>query len=485
MTDRSINASEVLKHNTSESCWVTLYGKVYDVTNFVDEHPGGRQSIMRLAGRDATEDFDLVHPKGTLEQNLPAEAYLGSVFLDTQEATTVAESNSLDSASEMVPLDQLLSIADLEKQASKQLKDKAWSYYYSASDDEISKRLNSESYKAILMRPRVFCDVETVSTEVKLLNSPFKLPIFIAPAAMGRLAHESGECGISDACGAHGVLQIISNNASYSLENIVENSAPGQVYGFQLYVQSDSRKSEDMIRRVNKLRHKIKFIVLTVDAPTPGKREQDERIKNKDYPSGHGAKATKAPEAPAGGIGKALFAGTSGSLVWGKTLDWLRAHTDLPIVIKGIQTHEDACMAVRYAPQVQGIILSNHGGRACDTAPPALHTLLEIRKYCPQVLGKIEVWIDGGVQRGTDVVKARALGARGVGLGRAPLYGLSVGGASGVSRMITILREEIETALRLLGVNSIAELSPKHVNTRALEALIYAGGSNSDFTSKL
>ncbi|OBT46389.1 hypothetical protein VE00_02681 [Pseudogymnoascus sp. WSF 3629] len=443
---------------------------------------------MRLAGRDATEDFDLVHPKGTLEQNLPAEAYLGRVFvglLSAQEATTVAESNSSDSASEMVPLDQLLSIADLEKQASKQLKDKAWSYYYSASDDEISKRLNSESYRAILMRPRVFCDVETVSTEVKLLNTPFKLPFFIAPAAMGRLADESGECGISDACGAHGVLQIISNNASYSVENIVENSAPGQVYGFQLYVQSDRRKSEDMIRRVNKLRHKIKFIVLTVDAPTPGKREQDERIKNKEYPSGHGAKPIRAPEAPAGGIGKALFAGTSGSLVWGKTLGWLSAHTDLPIVIKGIQTHEDACMAVRYVPQVQGIILSNHGGRACDTAPPALHTLLEIRKYCPEVLEKIEVWIDGGVQRGTDVVKALALGARGVGLGRAPLYGLSVGGAAGVSRMITILREEIETALRLLGVNSIAELSPKHVNARALEALIYAGETDSDFTAKL
>ncbi|KFY02618.1 hypothetical protein O988_02036 [Pseudogymnoascus sp. VKM F-3808] len=462
MTDRSINASEVLKHNTLESCWVTLYGKVYDVTNFVDEHPGGRQSIMRLAGRDATEDFDVVHPKGTLEQNLPAEAYLGTVFMDILSAQETG-SNSSDSASKMVPLDQLLSIADLEKQASKQLKEKAWSYYYSASDDEISKRWNSESYRAILMRPRVFCDVETVSTEVRLLNIPFKLPIFIAPAAMGRLANESGECGISEACGAHGVLQIISNNASYSLEDIVENSAPGQVYGFQLYVQSDRRKSNDMIQRVNKLRHKIKFIVLTVDAPTPGKREQDERIKNKEYPSGNSAEPTRAPEVPAGGIGKALFAGTSGSLVWGKTLGWLSAHTDLPIVIKGIQTHEDACRAVRYAPKVQGIILSNHGGRACDTAPPALHTLLEIRKYCPEVLEKIEVWIDGGVQRGTDVVKALALGARGVGLGRAPLYGLSVGGAAGVSRMITILREEIETAMRLLGVNSIAELSPKHV----------------------
>lgn len=173
---------------------------------------------------------------------------------------------------------------------------------------------------------------------------------------------------------------------------------------------------------------------------------------------------------------KALFAGTGGNLVWGKTLEWLSAHTGLPIVIKGIQTHDDACMAVCHAPKVQGIILSNHGGLACDTAPPALRTLLGIRKYCPKVLGKIEVGVDGGLQRGAGIVKALALGAHGLGLGRAPLYGLSVGGAARVSRTITstgpflqkrdiqrlipfcfpVLRKETETALRLLGVNSIA-----------------------------
>lgn len=199
----------------------------------------------------------------------------------------------------------------------------------------------------ILLRPRILRDVKTVYTEVKLLDTPFKLPIFISPAAMGRLADDLGECGISEACGSHGVLQIISNNASYSLKKIVENSAPGQVYGFQLYVQTDRRKGEDMIQRVNKLRHKIEFIVSTVDAPTSGKWEQDERIENKVYPSGRSAKST----APAGGIGKDLFAGTSGYLVWGKTLDWLSAHIDLLIVIKGIKT-DNASMAVHYAPKV-------------------------------------------------------------------------------------------------------------------------------------
>ena len=144
------------------------------------------------------------------------------------------------------------------------------------------------------------------------------------------------------------------------------------------------------------------------------------------------------------------------------------------MILKGLQTHEDAHLASLH-PQIKGIILSNHGGRALDTAPPALHTLLEIRKYCPEVLTKLEVWVDGGIKRGTDIVKALALGAKGVGLGRAPLFALGAGGQAGVERMLEILKAETETAMRLLGCERIEELSPRHVNTRVLEQEIYDG----------
>jgi isopentenyl diphosphate isomerase/L-lactate dehydrogenase-like FMN-dependent dehydrogenase len=123
-------------------------------------------------------------------------------------------------------------------------------------------------------------------------------------------------------------------------------------------------------------------------------------------------------------------------LTWKTTLPWLAAHTDLPIVLKGLQTHEDAFLAAKYAPQVKAIILSNHGGRAADTAPPAIHTLLEIRKYCPEILSKVQIWVDGGIKRGTDVVKALCLGASGVGIGRAALFGLGAGGQAGVERTL-------------------------------------------------
>lgn len=244
---------------------------------------------------------------------------------------------------------------------------------------------------------------------------------------------------------------MISNNASMTPEQIVEGAGDEQVFGWQIYVQTDRRKSEGMLARVNKL-PQVKFVVLTLDAPVPGKREHDERMKNvgsnlpvrsavQEEPSASKTSADSKSEEEqeqsqkGGGIGTSLFAGTAADLTWATTLPWLASHTLLPIVLKGVQTHEDAYLASLHAPQVRGIILSNHGGRAMDTAPPSVHTLLEIRKYCPEVFERVEVWVDGGIQRGTDVVKALCLGARAVGVGRAPLWGLGVGRAKGVERV--------------------------------------------------
>lgn len=176
-----------------------------------------------------------------------------------------------------------------------------------------------------------------------------------------------------------------------------------------------------MLARVNRLAQ-IKFIVLTLDAPVSGKREDDERIH---------IQANKTAS-----VSTQLFAGTGPSLTWADTLHWLSRQTTKPIVLKGIQTHEDAVLAAHYAPLMQGIVLSNHGGRSLDTAPPAVHTLLELRKYCPDVFDKVEIWVDGGIRRGTDAVKALCLGAKAVGVGRPALWGLAAGGVEGVERTL-------------------------------------------------
>jgi L-lactate dehydrogenase (cytochrome) len=462
---------------------VVLYGKVYDVTEFLPSHPGGTAAVLRLAGQDATAEFDPVHPPGTLEENLPASALLGSADMSTlpKVARKSSEGSSAQSQKgiEAVTADRAvpssvaacLNLDDIENLATSKISHKAWAYYFSAGDDLYTKSHNNTVYRSILLRPRIFVDCTKCSLHTTLLQGSIKLrtPIFVSPAAQARLAHPSGEGGIAKACARFGALQIISNNASLTPEQIVAAS-PETVFGFQLYVQEERSKSEALLARLRKL-EQVKFICLTLDAPVPGKREHDER-RNFDAPSPSvsdldAGKQSDEPEARAlnasRGVGKALFAGTAMDLTWPTTLPWLVRHTSLPIVLKGIQTHDDAYIASTY-PQVSAIILSNHGGRGLDTAPPPIHTLLEIRKYVPEVLERIELWIDGGIKRGTDVVKALALGARAVGIGRAALFGLGAGGDEGVARVLQIVGQETRTAVRLLGVETVGELGLRHVS---------------------
>lgn len=329
------------------------------------------------------------------------------------------------------PLESLLNLDEIEEEATKRISPRAWAYYFSAGDDLVSKKLNNTVYRDILLRPRILVDCTHCCLSTSILGNKLSVPFFIAPAAMARLAHPDGERAMAKAAARFGAMQIVSNNASMTPEQIVEGAAPGQVFGWQLYIQQERQKSISMLRRIHALSTHFKFICLTLDAPVPGKREHDEKT-NFAPTTEHDSLSAQAGR----GVGQQLFFGTASDLTWETALPWLARHTSLPIVLKGLQTHEDASLAAQYAPQVQAIILSNHGGRALDTAPPAVHTLLEIRKYCPHVFQKIQVWVDGGIKRGTDIVKALCLGATAVGLGRAPLFGLGAGGQAGVERVL-------------------------------------------------
>jgi isopentenyl diphosphate isomerase/L-lactate dehydrogenase-like FMN-dependent dehydrogenase len=378
-----------------------------------------------------------------------------------------------------LPLEALLNLDEIEAAATKKISKKGWAYYYSAADDLHSKALNNTVYRSILLRPRVFIDCTQCDLSTTFLGYKLQHPVFVSPAAMARLAHPDGEWGMAQACKRYGAMQMISNNASMTPEQIVKDAGPDQVFGWQLYVQTERKKSEDMLGRINQL-DAIKYIVLTLDAPVPGKREDDERSKFivEDTTSlvkdagGHELKG-------GGGIGQSLFFGTDPSLTWKKTLPWLRSMTKKPIVLKGLQTHEDVYLA-SLEEQVLGVILSNHGGRAVDTSPPSVHTLMECRKYCPEVFERLDIVIDGGIKRGTDVVKALALGAKAVGIGRAALFGLGAGGIDGVDRVLEILRDETAINMRLLGAQRVAELGPWHLNTRAVERDLYDGPSGID-----
>ncbi|KAJ6146812.1 hypothetical protein N7497_008794 [Penicillium chrysogenum] len=363
---------------------------------------------------------------------------------------------------EQKSVEAFLNLDEIEDVATRIVNKKTWAYYYSASDDKISKYKNTEVFRSIQLRPKVFVDCTECDLNTKLLDDHVSIPIYVSPAAMARLGHPSGEAGIAEACRSFGALQIISNSASMAPEQIVAGAA-------QAKYLAGNYMCRTIVPRAN-------FITLTLDSPVTGKREDDERSGN-----------VIGSEAPYQGDSNdtgpiiqtedPVFKGMDPSLTWAETLKWLAKHTELPIVLKGIQTHEDAYIATQYTPQVKGIILSNHGGRSLDTAPPAVHTMLEIRKYCPEVFDKIEVWVDGGIKRGTDVVKALCLGARGVGIGRAALWGLGAGGVDGVKRTLQILTEETKTCMRLLGAKNIDELGKQHINTRLVEKQIYDGPS--------
>ena len=484
---KSISYEEVQQHKSKESCWVVLYGSVWDVTSFLPQHPGGSSIILKLAGADATEEYDPIHPPGTLEENLPESARLGPIDPDTLPEPPKPAKDVGPEADQNVeiPIANMLNLEEIEDAATKKLSKKGWAYYYSAADDLVSKDFNNTVYRQILLRPRVFVDCSRCDQTASFLGHKLGLPIYVSPAAMARLAHPDGEWGIAQACKKFGAMQIISNNASMTPEQIVRDAGPVQVFGWQIYVQTERKKSEDMLARINKL-DAVKFICLTLDAPVPGKREHDERSKNIVEETDSAIKDAGGEKLKGGGgIGQSLFFGTDPTLTWKETLPWLRRHTKKPIILKGLQTHEDAWLASQHADQVKGIVLSNQGGRAADTAPPSVHTLLEIRKYCPEVFEKLDVIVDGGIKRGTDVVKALALGAKAVGLGRAALFGLGAAGIEGVERTFEILRDETATTMRLLGAECVKDLGPQHINTRAAERDIYDGPAGLQLKAKL
>lgn len=403
----------------SPSSLLSITADAWQVTDFLPQHPGGKKIILRNAGKDASNAFNSVHPPELIAEYLDSSKLVGA--FQGNETTPSPEAPSDDTPSpparKIPPVSHMLSISEMEEYALKALSPKALSYYPSASDDEMTKHANNAIFRSILLRPRVFVNCTECSLSTTMVGNNVGLPIYVAPAALAKLAHPIGEAGIASACSSFGALQIISKNASMSPVDIVK-AGPNTTFAWQLYVLKDTRATERTLAQIRAI-PQIKFIVLTLDAPFPGKREADERFKMEEVAAG----------------GPPPTWGTESALTWRKTLAWLATQTDLPIVLKGVQTYEDAYAASLF-PSVRGIILSNHGGRALDTTTTPLQVLLEMRKFCPQVFDKIDVLIDGGIRRGTDVVKALALGAKGVGIGRAALYGLAVGGEGGVHRAL-------------------------------------------------
>lgn len=535
-----LSYDEVKKHNTKSDCWVIVHGKVYDVSDFISEHPGGIAVILKYAGKDATKAFDPIHPSDTLVKYLPEKYHLGpvdektkpqkaktqrkqkipkpeisksekpksenspsapsaklasvvdefDVEYDEQEdklpipaeksssaSTEESEEEEYDDDDEppsehelrrrqmakLKPdLGQIYNLHDFEFVARETMEKTAWGYYSLGADDEIALRNNHLSYQKVFFKPKVLVDVSKIDLSTTMLGTTTSVPFYVTATALGKLGHKDGETVLTRAAARQDVIQMIPTLASCSFDEIMDAADGKQTQWFQLYVNSDRDVTAELVRHAEK--RGIKGLFITVDAPQLGRREKDMRLKNVEdlsHVQGEGDDADRTQ-----GAARAISSFIDTALNW-DDLRWFRSITKMPLILKGVQSVEDTLKAIEYG--VDGVVISNHGGRQLDSVKAPIQILAELNPILKKkgLLGKLEIFIDGGVRRGSDILKAIALGAKGVGIGRPFLYAMSTYGDDGVYKAIQILKDEMVMNMRLLGAPTIGHLDDTFVDTSA------------------
>ncbi len=349
--------------------------------------------------------------------------------------------------------EQLLNVHDFELAAEERLDLATFGYIAGGANDEWTLRENSTAFERWVLRPRMLVDVSDVTTAATVLGTEVSLPVLIAPTAFQRTAHPEGELAMARAAESAGTVMCLSTGATATIEEVAA-AAPNAKRWFQLYWSRDRGVVKDMVERAEA--NGYGAVMLTVDLPELGRRERDLRT-GFEIPEELPVPAFLALAEEASARPDQINFLVDNSLTW-QDLEWLRSVTSLPVLVKGILTAEDAELACESG--LEGIVVSNHGGRQLDGVAASLDALPEV---VDAVGDRAVVLLDSGIKRGTDVVKALALGARGVLVGRAPLYGLAVGGAEGVERVLELLREEIELALALCGCTSPAGVTREHI----------------------
>ena len=353
----------------------------------------------------------------------------------------------------------LVTLADHEQHARTQLDDNAWAYFSGGAADEFSLRANRSAWDALPLWPRVLRPLAGGHTRVPLLGRTLAHPILLAPVAFQRLAHPDGELAMAYAAAALGAGVVLSTQASVSLESVAQAVLPDPGRGplwFQLYLQPDRGFTQALVQRAEAAGYEA--LVLTVDAPTSGVRDRERRAGFR-LPPGVGPvnlAGLQAPASPPLSPGQsALFDGLLHHAPTWDDIAWLQSITRLPVLLKGVLHPADARQAVSVG--AAGLIVSNHGGRTLDTAPA---TATALPRVVQAVGGAVPVLVDGGIRRGTDVLKAMALGASAVLVGRPAVWGLANAGAAGVAHVLRLLRDELEVAMALTGCATLAEATP-------------------------
>ena len=448
-----------------------------------------------------------------LRSSKPADVPASSTTVALQSASSLPASSSSASASSLASaahlLPALVNLEDYHQHARRYLPKQVYDYFSSGAHDERTLHENVHAYRRLLLRPRFLIDVSRMDTSVSVLGERLRSPLCVAPTAMQRMAHPDGELATARACVKRGMLMTLSSLSTTSLEDVAiaaqaahhqsistpappthspssssslfsPPSPPSSVshppphLWYQLYVYRDRSITHDLVRRAEAAGYKA--IVLTVDTPQFGVRESDVRnrftlpshLQLANFTAGKGRSMSDRGAGTANSDGSGLAAYGSSmfdpSLSW-KDLAWLRSITRLSLIVKGVLTAEDAELACEQG--VDAIIVSNHGARQLDSVSATIDALPEVVEVVKRRgQGRVEVYMDGGVRRGSDVFKAVALGARAVFVGRPVLWGLSYAGELGVEQVLHILQTELELCMALCGCPDIGSIERNRVTTR-------------------
>lgn len=408
---RRVSALEVSRHNQDDDAWIVVNGVVWDVSGFAARHPGGREAVEEFFGLDGSSVYNDIHSPGLIERHLGPACKVGTV-----EEGQGSEAPRPEVTVPKPDLETIISLYEFEEVARTALRPKSYSYINSSTENGLTKVANQSWYQRIWVRPRVLTGVAKVDLSTTIFGRRWASPILNSPFSSAVLAHKDGELALARALGACGNPMIIPTMSSYSVQEIVAALPPGHPFFFQLYAPSEQSEREELLDQVCKL--KPQGIIVTVDLPVMTKREGHAKFLVRERER-QGKKPLQLDTSE-----RQSYSSVDPDLTW-KDIIWVQARSGLPVFVKGIQCAADARRA--YECGCAGIYISNHGGRALDTAAPSILVLLEIQATCPEILDKLEVFIDGGIQRGTDVLKAICLGASAVCLGRPFFYSLAYG----------------------------------------------------------
>ncbi|MGH9862014.1 MAG: alpha-hydroxy acid oxidase [Candidatus Acidiferrales bacterium] len=345
-----------------------------------------------------------------------------------------------------------VNLLEYEPLARERLSQMAYEYIAGGAADEITIGRNREAFSALRLKPRVLRDVSQLDTRLELFGQTLDFPILLAPTAYHKLVHTQGEAATARGAGAAGATLVVSSFATTAVEEI--SKAASKPLWFQLYVQPDRAFTRDLVQRAEAAG--CRALCITVDTPVAGTRDREKRL-HFSLPPGMDMENLKAMTAmlPRSGhlSDSAIYSIILDPTLTWETVDWIRSFAKVPVVLKGILAPEDARLAADHG--AAAVLVSNHGGRNLDTTPATIEALPAVIEA---VEDRIPVLMDGGVRRGTDVLKALALGAKAVLIGRPYLWGLAVNGAEGVQRVVDLLRTEFEAAMALCGTPTLKQI---------------------------